>query len=815
MPLTESFKMSLTADPSGLLEGLREASGAFRAFAETARGGIGDVEKSSSRLINMKSALAPAVAAFSGMGEGLREGGLAAVGLAGSMGATAQEASILGAALGDLGFGAERCQRAITDIAPLLGASRDAFESLGINIEGAAGKLEPLAEMTLGAADGLNGLELGSSSASDRMAQFGLSWATAGQQVMQGGQAMDGAAASAENLNAMMGGGAGALKKIKSALGDSAPAMKGAGMESIRWLSEFAGGACAAVGVAEQMAIRIGEAGAPFNELASAASSAATAIQGDMRALESAVGNSMRGVAASVAKDCVGAWADFAGAGETVLGDFDGAEQREKPSNTTTIEAPRPPAMQRGTDLIGQETNAARQGAQGAIDLEMERERLAESLDDQGRYHDAYLALEKQFWREVRGAPEASFKEREGLEAKLLEVERATASEGLASALDALGIEQAELVSGFEYKKSILQKELGLRLAGANEEMGIRQKLQDAGREMAIAQARVAEDLLERQRELRRAELADESDLASRKTQMGLATNAQCLENERRFINYERTIHLETLEWRKQGNATLIEEAAKLEDELTAIGAEAERKRRALEMEAALERKAMWNDIESTIQSSTQQSFMGLINGTMSWGDATRSLLNNVLQSFIRTSVAELTQHMTIQNLKTLFTAKKTTERVAIEASGTATASAAEVAGAGKSMIASAWAASAAAFKAMAGIPVVGPALAVGAGAAALAAVMAMVGKLNSAEGGWGQVPSDQLAMIHKNEMILPEKYASPMREMLEDGEMPGGSPINISISAVDAASVEKLFMSNGPALARAIKAQARDFAFA
>jgi hypothetical protein len=54
---------------------------------------------------------------------------------------------------------------------------------------------------------------------------------------------------------------------------------------------------------------------------------------------------------------------------------------------------------------------------------------------------------------------------------------------------------------------------------------------------------------------------------------------------------------------------------------------------------------------------------------------------------------------------------------------------------------------------------------------------------------------------------------------MLEGGEeglggQGGGRTTNINISAVDAAGVARLLRSNGPALVRAMKDSARNFAF-
>lgn len=71
--------------------------------------------------------------------------------------------------------------------------------------------------------------------------------------------------------------------------------------------------------------------------------------------------------------------------------------------------------------------------------------------------------------------------------------------------------------------------------------------------------------------------------------------------------------------------------------------------------------------------------------------------------------------------------------------------------------------AAAGAYKSTVVIPFIGPVAAPAAAALALAAVLGF-GALISAEGGMGEVPSDQLAMVHKKEMILPAWIAEPMR---------------------------------------------------
>ena len=88
--------------------------------------------------------------------------------------------------------------------------------------------------------------------------------------------------------------------------------------------------------------------------------------------------------------------------------------------------------------------------------------------------------------------------------------------------------------------------------------------------------------------------------------------------------------------------------------------------------------------------------------------------------------------------------------------------------------------AAAGAYNAVVGIPYVGPFLAPAAAGVAFAGVMAF------AEGGWDRVPSDQVAMIHKNEMVLPASIAEPVRQMAAAG---GGGGQQIHFHGVTDAS--------------------------
>ena len=75
--------------------------------------------------------------------------------------------------------------------------------------------------------------------------------------------------------------------------------------------------------------------------------------------------------------------------------------------------------------------------------------------------------------------------------------------------------------------------------------------------------------------------------------------------------------------------------------------------------------------------------------------------------------------------------------------------------------------AAAGAFSSTVVIPFIGPVAAPVAAALALATVLGF-GALISAKGGMGEVPNDQMAMVHKKEMILPAWIAEPLRASLK-----------------------------------------------
>ena len=208
---------------------------------------------------------------------------------------------------------------------------------------------------------------------------------------------------------------------------------------------------------------------------------------------------------------------------------------------------------------------------------------------------------------------------------------------------------------------------------------------------------------------------------------------------------------------------------------------------------------------------SANQTAAGQVQGI--WGAASQAMSGNWMGA-IQTMITQSGLFQTAQQTASAATLATTTANATAGASivaategaktiatetGVATRTATEVAGAATSkgltistalteIGAKAVSAAAGVYSAIAGIPYVGPFLAPAAAAAALGAVMAFGNKIFSAEQGFGSVPYDgAMTSLHKEEMVLPAKYANPLRDQLTSGDSgdAGGGDTNVDLKNV------------------------------
>lgn len=180
-----------------------------------------------------------------------------------------------------------------------------------------------------------------------------------------------------------------------------------------------------------------------------------------------------------------------------------------------------------------------------------------------------------------------------------------------------------------------------------------------------------------------------------------------------------------------------------------------------------------WTKMAAAVGTSQTKELAEVVKGesqktaATETGNATRQASEETEQTtFFSRIASEIGSWFGLESAKTGATTTGVAARTGAEATGAATTKATDVATAESSIGAKAADAAAGAYDAMAGIPIVGPVLGAAAAAATFTAVLAY-GAIASAEGGWGQVPYDgAMAVLHKNEMVLPASLAQGVRNM-------------------------------------------------
>jgi len=221
-----------------------------------------------------------------------------------------------------------------------------------------------------------------------------------------------------------------------------------------------------------------------------------------------------------------------------------------------------------------------------------------------------------------------------------------------------------------------------------------------------------------------------------------------------------------------------------------------------------------WLQIFSAVTNAVDQSVKGLIRGTTTWHNAARNIFQSILAEFIDMGVKMVAHWLATQIAMTGATVAGATARTAVEEAANKKSLLSTAATVTKQILMRMWAVMTEVYSAIAGIPYVGPFLAPAMAIAAGALIASWAGRVASAAGGWANVPEDQMAMVHKNEMILPAPLAEGVRNMIGQGGAGGGATHNWHIHAVDAAGVKRFFLDNQDALAAALSRASRNGVF-
>jgi hypothetical protein len=226
------------------------------------------------------------------------------------------------------------------------------------------------------------------------------------------------------------------------------------------------------------------------------------------------------------------------------------------------------------------------------------------------------------------------------------------------------------------------------------------------------------------------------------------------------------------------------------------------------EKKTAKERERIENEMERNFSKNIDQ----MIFQSKSFGDAMLKLWMDIEKAFITSLLRMLAQHIAHQIAKLGATTAEQEGEVAVTATASAQKRGIDFIDTIKSITNSAVSAAGKAYDAVVGIPYIGPVLAPVAAAVAFTGVEAF-GAIASAEGGW-DVPQDALALIHKNEMVLPAPLADTVRGRASSDASTGGDTnhlhIHQSVTAMDTAGFEAVMKRNRAAHAKEVHAALR-----
>jgi hypothetical protein len=214
-----------------------------------------------------------------------------------------------------------------------------------------------------------------------------------------------------------------------------------------------------------------------------------------------------------------------------------------------------------------------------------------------------------------------------------------------------------------------------------------------------------------------------------------------------------------------------------------------------------------WQSLMQPIQRAFDTSITGMILGTTTLQKAVANIAQSILAEFVNLGVKMVTNWIASELAMSTATEAGAAARTAASGEGMAAGLAIKAANAIKSIATDSAQAFSGIFAFLA--PIMGPAAA-GPAAAGEATVMAAASGIASAAGGW-MVPSDQLAMVHQNEMILPANISQGLQNMISANGGAGAGAVVVNVSAIDSQDVKRFFQSNGSLLVNAVNKAMRN----
>ncbi|MFV8194440.1 phage tail protein [Acinetobacter soli] len=428
---------------------------------------------------------------------------------------------------------------------------------------------------------------------------------------------------------------------------------------------------------------------------------------------------------------------------------------------------------------------------------------------------------------------------------------------------------EAKAIADIRYKYATEEEKIQLDLKKALEDIE-KAKIPDAEKaQLRIKAEKVATDKIkalrteqfEKIKEIREQEIANAIEQAQRifdieKARIQALLDANKISNAQK-VQMEKQLEDQLRAIKRNG----LEERLKLEEQYSSISGKGGNQSRVTNDIANLDTdqkvantqsfnlmsEAQMKDFEKKfggltdrISSLWDKGIQSMMNGTLTWKNASNAIMTEMAGFFIQKMVTEpLREYMIGLSRRIAIKMGFIQTETAAEVAGQAAQTGAVVAGEGaktaatsvgvfariglkimetiKSIMMSAWEAMA---KTMASIPFpVNIAL----GVAAFAGVAALVGKVASARGGY-DIPAgvNPMTQLHEEEMVLPKQHANTIRALgksMANGGFAepaaasgGGDTYHLSLGFVDTKGADRWLKKNGKAVANSLKGYNRNF---
>ncbi len=454
---------------------------------------------------------------------------------------------------------------------------------------------------------------------------------------------------------------------------------------------------------------------------------------------------------------------------------------------------------------------------------------------------------EAQYWADLLANHKLSANDRIAVEKKYQDALAALRKESEGKQLDALKFEQQQFSNNLDIQLNFakqIQAETSRYYGESSKEA------QKARQDVEALQARIgARDYGYAQKNIEHDKTSDLSDIdleeqeAQQRQQLGEMSQRKLLAMEIQFENQRYQVQKEAIQKRLAlwdqynketgGNANPEDRMKAMDDQQTLDTSHTKTMGQIGFDQKALSLQPFQN-FRDGMQSLWQKGLQSMMQGTLTWRSAIQGVygaLGNAFSQMLSKQLAEWSMHLAMKLAKALgygvldVTQTQSTEAAKSGAVAAGQALQTEAAAAGATIRGTtetaealgtiAKSAPAAEAKTMASVPFP---YNIAAGAGVFALIMGLSSKVASASGGY-DIPAgiNPLTQLHEQEMVLPAKYANVIRDMAAGGGSgqsgsSGDTHFHTHVTAVDARSVQKLFMDHRSSLHDAMKASIRDF---